>query len=274
MDLVFQSADHVGVGSEVRTIVYGVRTYEYASSMIAPYIPPAAAAAAGQVLANVGGVATLGAVGIAVGIVAAIFGGGDSDEDIAKRQKQAQSWADKLTARLDLQGFASEQDDVAGFYQGQLDRAGKGGIPEAAMPGDVQGRNTAQKLATFYRACDAQLSADDKALFVSLSNVGRWDGATAAFQTSSSPEFLALIPNVLSQLSDNLDTERSRLGALIASRQGGAALAANQAIGPVLLFGVGAAAALWYFAPALVLGALGQAMRLGTSVLGQVRRIF
>jgi len=220
-DKIFQIADDLGVGDEVRRLVYALRTYEYASVLVSNIVPVAATEAVGQVLAGIGGAAALGAVGIVVGVLAFIFGGSD-DDALKQRQVRAQELANQLVKRLDLQGLASEEDGQEATNL-IFKQAAAGGIMKGS-PADYQAKaNLAHRLAQFYRAADNELSGDQKELFVSLSNIGRWDSARIQLLNIKlgDPFMVALVPTILSKIVPQLESERAHFANLSASMSAG-----------------------------------------------------
>lgn len=195
-DVVFDLGDELGLGDEVRTLVYGIRAFEYASVLA----PSGALAAAGAVsVGAVSGFAALGAVGVVALVVFSLFGG-DCEEEERKRAKRAQARLVQMVRRLDLAGLAAEQEARASGEQLFADHFAVLGDPAP----HARAADQARRLARLYRAADKRLTARQRALFESISNLGRWRASLAA-QMSLSKTKRDALSNLLDTRGDSIE---------------------------------------------------------------------
>jgi DNA-binding IscR family transcriptional regulator len=225
-DKVFGYADDLGIGEEVRSITYGLRSAGYVSAVVGP---SASAAAVGAV-ASLGAVGCIGAVGAVVAIFS-VFGGGPSDEEIQTKQRKAATKAqiryEHLLKRLSFAELAAEQDERAGAY----DKAASLLIPLAKMAkgkvkadmwtqigSDQKKAELAKKLSLFYRGLPPRLSELEEELFLSNTNLGRWTGAQSTFAAKSLKERVQL--RLLFQGKSDVDAIRTTDVRAVAEQEG------------------------------------------------------
>jgi hypothetical protein len=265
MDDVFTIADDLGIGSQVRQAVYGLRGAEYATSVISStplgVSTAATAAYAGEnVLTGLGGMAALGAIGLVIGIVALLDPFGDDDAE-KKRAKKAQAEVLHLRDRLTLQDFASEQDGAAGGLTMMASFAAA--VPNVGDPAELQKRALfAQKLAQFYRAADKTLDPQKRDLFESLSNLARWQQSIVSYSNLGTAQrdnidvqFGKSAPRLPYQLGQPMKAETVRLTNLMK----GQGQSSGGGGGAVLLVGLAGLAAVGAYAAASPSGALAAA---------------
>lgn len=253
MDDVFTVADNLGIGSEVRSAVYGLRGAEYAAVVIGdmPIAISASAASAyagSSILTGLGGMAALGAVGLIVGIVALLDPFGDDDAEL-KRRKRAQSEILHLRDRLTLEDFAAEQDASAAGLSMMASLAQI--VPSVGDAAELTKRaQFATKLAQFYRTVSATLSPDKKALFETLSNLARWQQTLSSYsnlstanQTAIDNQFGTSAPRLPYQLSGPMKQEVQRLRSQVRSGGSSGGGGTTLLVGLVALAGAGAFAA-------------------------------
>lgn len=251
-DEIFKWADELGVGDQVREVVYDIRTLEYMQPVAAPLAagiaaqagnPAAGAAAGASALSIVGGVAALGAAAVVVGVADALFGGGSDAEQAAIKAAQAQVL--HLRDRLTLAQFATEQDETAQIHMALSI------LPWRDQAGEKQAAASAQKLAQFYRVTAQRLGADERAAFESISNLSRWEGTLAAYSKMTTPQqdtlnnlFGKSAPRLPYQLKGPIEAEQAKLTAILKKHgdASGGGAAAWTALGLTLAAAAGALA--------------------------------
>lgn len=157
-DSLLKLADSLGIGEEFRAIYFNVQggLLIGGGAGVALGVGFAAGALGGAL------------VGIVVGILSIFTDDDDENEKAYKRAIRVREKFDKLYARQDLKGLAAEQAAIA-----------KNAAFE--IPGYVKSKpelvTQATKFASFYTKADTILSATEKAVFVSASNIARWRSA-------------------------------------------------------------------------------------------------
>lgn len=182
-DKVFEYADALGIGTQVRGVVYAVRTVGYASAVLGP----AATVAATGAVASMGAMGALGAVGVAAAVLGALFGGGPDEEELRKKRRAADKQLTgrlmQMIKRLSFEDLAKEQDAIAGQYDvvaKSIDDIRKAvGKPIPQKLWDVQAgaqkkSALARKVAIFYRTLPPKLSELEEEFYLSNTNLGRW----------------------------------------------------------------------------------------------------
>lgn len=215
LDKVYWTADHLGVGPEVRAAITAIRGAEYAGVAAGAIVPPSAAAAGAGVFVGIGAVAALGAVGAIGAAAAVLFGGGDDGEHAAVKRAQAEVL--HLRDRLTIGELAAEQDETFKL------EAALGALPiEAAAHKAAAAR--AQKLAAFYRDLALSLTKSELALFEALSNLARWTAALRYYGKLPQAQKDALdvmfgtgAPRLPYQLKAPIQAESAKLAGLTAA---------------------------------------------------------
>lgn len=253
---IFAWADELGVGDEVRTYVYTVRSFQYAGPVAVGIVTggagSGAAAGGAGALTITGGAAALGAAVVVVAVVAAIFGGNDTD--VLGQMVSASKSVLHLRDRLTLAEFAEEQDTAAFIHESLA------GVPMLAKQ---KGQHlteaaTARKLAAFYRKAIAGLDADERAAFESISNLSRWEGALIEYGHLPSGESYGAFPTkdtldkhfgsgsrLPGQLKTPMEAEQKKLIAILRKHQNySSPLASALLIGVTALAAGGALAAV------------------------------
>jgi hypothetical protein len=176
--VIFTIADELGVGDEVRTLVKGIREFEYAGIVAANYLPAGTAAAVGgAALSSIGAFGALGAVGVIGVALVSLFGGEDEEANKAvERVEMARRQLTDVLERKSLQGLADEQ-AVLAF---RLERRAQFST-NARVQADLKTAQTARRLERFYVESQKKLSPAERDLFTSLSNLGRWEKTLDAF---------------------------------------------------------------------------------------------
>jgi hypothetical protein len=242
---IFDLADDLGIGAEVRTLYYtfaaGQRTGS-ALSTVGATVPILSGSA---VIALAGTIASLlTVVGIIVGVIS-LF---DGDDAPSVQEKRLRAKVEEILKRQSIDDLISEQEGLA--QAAMLQILGKPANPKA--------RDAALKLAALLKSLKSKLSADELNLFVSLSNLGRWEGYRAAWEGMKQSERDAVrqYTDLGAWLDKRIAEESARAKAIagdlsvrnvrlvraakLKSRGGVVALALAAAIG---------GAALYYFAP-------------------------
>lgn len=165
-DKVFGIADDMGVGSEVRVLYYSLSTGQRLGGALTT-VGASLPALSGSAILSIAG--TLSSIASLVGLVVGFVGLFSDDED--ETRDRVLGLAKRWTSRLSIDDMIAEQKAYAAFID-QLNAAAKkvpiSGIPSAKV------RSNALKLASYYAELKARLSANELALFVSLSNLQRW----------------------------------------------------------------------------------------------------
>lgn len=222
---LFGLADDLGVGKEVRAIYHhvalGARVGAPAGAALAVLKSTASwggpTAAAGASAGAFSGMQFGMAVGLAVAIIS-LFGGDDSDERYRAARERARRRVKELLRRFGTIGdLAADQDDNAADARamaGLVDSLGARHLGDQLRK--MAGGST--KLATFYRRAAEILPADDRKLFVSLANLGRWVGALEEIKKQSAQEhaqtilYLGIDPRM--ELERRIADERKRIAEL------------------------------------------------------------
>lgn len=194
---VFEIADELGVGDEVRAMVYTIRGAGYLSGPAAAIAAGPAGTAVAGVLGSLAGFGALGAaVAIAAavgGLVSSIFGGDDSD-DVTKKKKQARRRAKEALLELlehrDLGQLAEEQERIAADLSlaDMLPPPGSIGLAQQQHAERAARRATAAKLAAFFRQAAKRLSARRRAVFSRLLDLGRYGQALQVYASLPAKE--------------------------------------------------------------------------------------
>lgn len=204
---IFRIADDLGIGREVRILYYSISVgaevgaaAPAATARFVASIPGLSAALAraglptafvastqlgGSAIASLGAAAGMSA-GMVAGAVIALFSlfGGDGEDEERKRKREvaARKALRHLLDRLDFKGLASEQEAVASEATAMSVLMGPIANAELrARFGDPKKlralADVSRKFAAFYRELGKQLAPNEAALFLSLVNRGRWQGA-------------------------------------------------------------------------------------------------
>jgi len=169
-DKIFGVADDLGVGDEVRVLYYGLSTGQRiggALSTIGASVPIVSGSALLSIAGTISSIASL--VGIVVGIVG-LFSGDDEEE---KQRNRVQSLVQHWTKRMSVDDLVHAEDANVQF----LDYLSS--VPsfvKVDFPNRDAARAASVKLSAFYAQLKTALSPDQLALFVSLANIGRWQG--------------------------------------------------------------------------------------------------
>ena len=203
-DAVFGYADQLGVGQEVRAMVYAIRGAGYVG-VAAANLGFGVSGTVGTAALGAGLVSSLGAFGaVAAGGVVALavsllWSDDDSEAAKKKRKKRREKLERDLRAMLKpvtLGQLADEQEESANAWTmpSIAPSFGFAGSGSANAQEQLARKATAAKLATFFRAAKSNLSTKDRGLFESMINIGRWGHAIALYE--------ALSPNMRAKLSE------------------------------------------------------------------------
>ena len=198
---IFDVADTLGVGAEVRAMVYAIRGAQYVATaaqglgLVAAGGGAGAGIAASGVVASIGGfgaVAAAGVVGAVVGILAGVFGSDDTAEYAAAKKKARERLRASLLELLQpltLQDFAAEQDKLAtAFDLGASLPATPGTLAAQSKTEQQAERQQAARMAQFFRACTLALTPRQQQLLTQLLNIGRWGRALELYEARSAAD--------------------------------------------------------------------------------------
>lgn len=181
-DWIFSLGDELGLGEEVRSAVYAIRSAGYARVAVHTLgLDAAIEAGATTAMAGLASFGALGAAGAVAVVLAAVFGGGDEDEEKKKAEGRRRVAAE--LERWSLERFAAEQRKKA-------DRArirARYAIPIPALPHTdwkaIAAR--ADQLAVFYDRAAKIPFPQGRVLFEATSNLGRWETLRAGVRAMS-----------------------------------------------------------------------------------------
>lgn len=173
---IFDVADEVGVGQEVRAMVYTLRGAQYIGSAAANL--GASGAAGAGVMASLGafGAAAVGGAVVVIVIVVFdwLFSDGDDADAARKRKEKAKARLEEslqeLLEPMTLTGMADEQDKVANAFTSLT-------VDPQQWEQVKADRERAKRMAQFYRIAAVKLSARQRRFFEALINLGRWGQA-------------------------------------------------------------------------------------------------
>lgn len=166
-DKIFSVADDLGVGTEIRTLYYGLATGQRvggALSIVGASTPIVSGSAILSIAGTLSSLASI--VGIVVGIVG-LFS--DDDEEWKRVQGVTEYWL----RRQSIDDMIAAQNATASLVE-QL-RAASAKVPMSGVPG-LEVKSSALRMAKLYAELKQALAPQELALFVSLSNLGRWQG--------------------------------------------------------------------------------------------------
>lgn len=187
---IFDIADGLGIGSEVRAMVYVIRGAHYVGAAAANFGGSAAAAGLAASLGGFGALAAAGAIGAVVGLLAFVFG--DDSDDYATKKKQAREKARasllELLKPLSLDGFAAEQDKIVGGFEFVVNAGFQTPTQQQANAATAAQKATAAKLAQFFRAAKLALTPRQRQVFEGMLNVSRLGHAADLFDSKSAAD--------------------------------------------------------------------------------------
>lgn len=179
---VFDIADELGIGDEVRILYYSIATGQRTGAVLTTVVTTAPVISGSAVASLAGAISSIASV---VGIVLGVISFFSSDDDQEQAKKRLHAKVEQILKRQSIDDMIAEQHELSQSTTLSIDDI-KAQIKAGTTIGEIvartqQSQAAAAKLETLLRALKQKLTPDELALFVSVSNLGRWDAYYAAW---------------------------------------------------------------------------------------------